>query len=398
MNALLLRNVRPLGKSPLDIRVRGDRIAEVGVDLPVLDNEAVEDGAGLLLLPGLVEGHTHLDKSLWGLPWHTKIATGTFAEKIVAERDLRRTLVNTTRNRIDLALAFLANGTTRLRTHVDVDTEIGLAHLRSLLEVRAALAGQVEIQIVAFPQSGMLVRPGTVELLAQALSEGADAIGGVDPSLIDRNPAGSIDTIFALAEKHGSLVDIHVQEPNELGAFALELILDRTEALGFEGRVVASHAFCLGTAALPVRDALLERMARLQVAIATTAPASRPVPAVAACRVHDVTIFGGSDGIKDAWGPYATPDMLHRAMLIGLRNDFRQDEELGWALDCVTYQGANGCGFADYGLEIGCRADLVLVDAATTAEAASTPRPRRLVISNGTIVARNGALLGNAIA
>lgn len=393
MNALLLQNVRPLGASPLDIRVRGDRIAEIGVGLPVIDDETVEDGAGSLLLPGLVEGHTHLDKSLWGLPWHVNTATGTFAQKIAAERELRRTLVNTTRNRIDLALAFLSNGTTRLRTHVDVDTEAGLTHLRSLLDVRAAVAGQIEIQIVAFPQSGMLIRPGTVELLSQALAEGADAIGGIDPSLIDRDPAGSIDTIFRLAEKHGSLVDIHVQEPNELGAFALELILDRTEALGFQGRVVASHAFCLGAAATPVREALLDRMARLRVAIATTAPASRPVPAVAACRAHGVTIFGGSDGVRDAWGPYATPDMLHRAMLIALRNDFRRDEELGWALDCVTYQGAKGCGFGDYGLEPGCRADLVLVDAATVADAASTPGPRRLVISSGKIFARNGAVI-----
>ena len=228
---------------------------------------------------------------------------------------------------------------------------------------------------------------------AHAASMKEHAIGGIDPSLIDRDPAGSIDTIFRLAEKHGSLVDIHVQEPNELGAFALELILDRTEALGFQGRVVASHAFCLGAAATPVREALLDRMARLRVAIATTAPASRPVPAVAACRAHGVTIFGGSDGVRDAWGPYATPDMLHRAMLIALRNDFRRDEELGWALDCVTYQGAKGCGFGDYGLEPGCRADLVLVDAATVADAASTPKPRRLVISSGKIFARNGAVI-----
>lgn len=83
-------------------------------------------------------------------------------------------------------------------------------------------------------------------------------------------------------------------------------------------------------------DALLARMAQWGVAIATTAPPSRPVPAVAACREAGVAIFGGCDGIRDTWGPYGRPDMLERAMLIGLRNTFRRDEEVGWAFDSVT--------------------------------------------------------------
>jgi cytosine deaminase len=106
-----------------------------------------------------------------------------------------------------------------------------------------------------------------------------------------------------------------------------------------------------------------------------------------------VTVFGGNDGIRDTWTPYAKPDMLDRAMHIGLRNGLRRDDELVWAVECVTTQAARGCHFAKYGLNPGDRADLVLLDAETIAEAVVAAPPRRLVISGGHIVARDGALV-----
>jgi cytosine deaminase len=117
------------------------------------------------------------------------------------------------------------------------------------------------------------------------------------------------------------------------------------------------------------------------------------VPPVSACRAAGVTVVGGNDGIRDTWTPYGTPDMLERAMLIGLRNDFRRDEELEVALDCVTHSAARGCGFADYGLLPGHRADLVLVDAQTPAEAVVARPVRKLVVASGSIVARDGMLV-----
>ena len=97
--------------------------------------------------------------------------------------------------------------------------------------------------------------------------------------------------------------------------------------------------------------------------------AAVPVPPVAACRAAGVTVIGGNDGVRDTWTPYGSPDMLERAMLIGMRNDFRRDDALEVALDCVTHGAARGCGFDGYGLQAGSRADVVLVDALTFAEA-----------------------------
>jgi cytosine/adenosine deaminase-related metal-dependent hydrolase len=117
------------------------------------------------------------------------------------------------------------------------------------------------------------------------------------------------------------------------------------------------------------------------------------VPPLAICRAAGVTVYGGNDGIRDTWTPYARPDMLDRAMHIGLRNALRRDDELDWALDCVTGAAAIGCGFSRYGLAVGCRADLVLVEAETVAEAIVSTPPRRLVVANGTIVARDSVVL-----
>jgi cytosine/adenosine deaminase-related metal-dependent hydrolase len=134
-------------------------------------------------------------------------------------------------------------------------------------------------------------------------------------------------------------------------------------------------------------------MARMDVRIATTAPAASAVPPLAICRAAGVTVYGGNDGIRDTWTPYARPDMLDRAMHIGLRNALRRDDELDVALDCVTDAAARGCGFTEYGLAVGDRADLVLLDAETAAQAIVASPPRRLVVAGGHIVARDGVLL-----
>jgi cytosine deaminase len=391
MTDLLLRNVRPMGGAATDLLLRGGRIAAG----PTPAGTPEEDGRGLLLLPAFVEGHTHLDKTTFHLPdWLVNEVGPRIEDKIDTEREWRaRTGHDAGEASLAMARAFLAAGTTRIRSHVDVDTSGGTRHIEGVLATREAMRGLQEIQIVAFPQSGILGRQGTDTLLDAALAMGADIVGGLDPCAIERDPVRHLDIVFGLAEKHGKPVDIHLHEPGTMGAFSLDLILERTRALGMDGRVVVSHAFCLGDIPERDRDALLARMAALRVAIATTAPASRPVPLVAPCRAAGVTIFGGNDGIRDTWTPYGSPDMLERAMLIGLRNNFRRDDEVAIAFDCVGAAGAAGCGFEGYGLEPGARADLVLVDARTLAEAVVTRPARRLIVSGGRIAARDGALV-----
>lgn len=393
MSSLLIRNVRPMGASPVDVRVQDGRIAEIGTALAAPAGAAVEEGHGALLLPGLVEGHTHLDKTMWGMDWYRNEVGTNLTDKIENERAFRHASGHDAATQsLVLAKAFLALGTTRLRTHVDVDTQAGLRHLEGTLRTRETLREVQQIQVVAFPQSGLLGRPGTAELLDQSLAMGADVLGGLDPCAIDGDPVKSLDVLFGIAHKHQRPVDIHLHEPGAMGAFSLDLILQRTEALGMQGKVAISHGFCLGDVNERERDALLARMAKLGVVLVTSAPPSRTVPPLMACRQAGVTVLGGNDGIRDTWSPYGNPDMLERAMIVGLRYNLRRDDEIEVALDTVTHSGARGCGFENYGLVPGNRADLVLVDAQTVAHAVVSRPVRKLVVAGGRVVARNGML------
>lgn len=391
--SLYLSNVRLADGQTVSVSVVDGRIEALGANVAAPPGAHVEDGGGALLLPGFVEGHTHIDKSNWGRPWYRNEVGPLLTDRINNEREWRKTSGHdAAAQSLALSRAFVQAGTTRLRTHVDIDTDARLRYLEGVLATRQTMRDTLEMQIVAFPQSGMLIRPGTVELLGSALAEGADVLGALDPALIDGDPVASLDATFALAERYGKPIDIHLHEPGEVGAFTLKLLLDRVETMGMQGRVVVSHGFCLGALPERERDALLDRIARLRVALLTSAPPSRTVPPLKLCREKGITMFGGNDGIRDTWSPYGVPDMLERAMLIGMRYDLRRDDDLMIAFDCVSEAAARGCGFTDYGLHAGARGDLVLVDAQTVAHAVASRPVRKLVVANGRIVARDGAL------
>lgn len=393
---LLLRNVRPMGGEVTDLLIRDGCIAAIGVELRAGD-AVVEEGDGALVLPGLVEAHTHLDKTLWGMGWRPHQAGPALMDKIETERRLKKEWdIDPARQSARQVVQSLRQGTTHIRSHVDVDDAVGLAGLEGVLATRQAYADCIDIQTIAFPQSGLLIRPGVAALLEDAMRMGADGVGGLDPCLIDRDPKGHLDVVFGLAERFGKPVDIHLHEPGLVGAFSMELIVERTRALGMQGQVTISHAFCLGDADTAMVDGLLDLLAMNGIAIMTTGPASRPAPPVAKLRARGVTVCAGSDGIRDTWNPYGSGDMLERGMLVGLRNNFRRDDEIEMALDTCTNGGAAAIGLKQYGLAQGCIADLVLVAAESVAEAVISHPPRALVVKRGKVVARAGAALVQA--
>lgn len=396
MTDILLKSLRPMGGDATDMEIRDGRIARIAPGLSA-EGLAVEDCGGALALPGLVEAHTHLDKSLWGMGWREHQAGPTLRDKIETERRLRREWnIDPHRQSTRQALLSLGHGSTAIRTHVDVDTECGMAGIEGVARTRAELAGLIDIEIVAFPQSGLMSRPGTLELMEKALQGEADVVGGLDPCGIDADPKGQLDAVFGLAERYGKPIDIHLHEPGELGAFSMEMILHRTRAHGMQGKVTISHAFCLG---MPDRDrarALVDRLAEDQVHVATVATPSRPVPLAEDLRAAGVVLCAGSDGIRDTWGPYGNADMLERAMLLGLRNNLRADADVEYAFWCCSGGGARVMGLDGHGLSKGCRADIVLVEAETVTHAVVSHPPRRLVLKAGQVVARDGHALREA--
>jgi cytosine/adenosine deaminase-related metal-dependent hydrolase len=382
-----------MGGEASDILIRDGLIAAIG---PGLADEgiATEDAGGRIAIPGLVDAHTHLDKSLLGYPWYVNEVGPRLIDKIDNERKVKRDYgLDAHVQSMRQSLQSVGYGTTLIRTHVDIDTDQGLVALEGVMETRRKLAGVVEIEIVAFPQSGLLRRPGTVELLDQAMAMGADLVGGLDPCGMDRDPKGHLDTIFALAEKYGKGIDIHLHEGGELGAFSMELIFERIRAFGMQGKVAVSHAFCLGMPDWNVSQGLIDTCAELDVPILTTAPPSREVPSLKRLRAAGVRFGAGVDGFRDTWGPYGNGDMLERAMLLGMKNNLRRDDELLMALDVCTTGGAVAMDRANHVLTVGGRGDVVIVEGESVGEAIVTHQPRKLVVTAGNVVARDGKSL-----
>ncbi|MBO0143226.1 amidohydrolase family protein [Agrobacterium sp. Ap1] len=393
MSDLLIKNARPLGGEASDILIRDGLIAAIGQGLSD-EGIATEDAGGRIAIPGLVDAHTHLDKSLLGYPWYVNEVGPRLIDKIDNERKVKRDYgLDAHVQSMRQSLQSVGYGTTLIRTHVDIDTDQGLVALEGVMETRRQLAGVVEIEIVAFPQSGLLRRPGTVELLDQAMAMGADLVGGLDPCGMDRDPKGHLDTIFALAEKYGKGIDIHLHEGGELGAFSMELIFERIRAFGMQGKVAVSHAFCLGMPDWNVSQGLIDTCAELDVPILTTAPPSREVPSLKRLRAAGVRFGAGVDGFRDTWGPYGNGDMLERAMLLGMKNNLRRDDELLMALDVCTTGGAVAMDRANHVLAVGGRGDVVIVEGESVGEAIVTHQPRKLVVTTGNVVARDGKSL-----
>jgi cytosine/creatinine deaminase len=288
----------------------------------------------------------------------------------------------------------VARGTTHVRTHVDIGPDIGLAHFHGIQAMRDSHRDWIDVEIVAFPQTGVMIKPGTLELLEQAVREGAEAIGGLDPVGVDRDPKGQLDGIFAIADRHGCGVDIHLHDRGDLGAVTIDMIVERTRALGLKGKVVISHAFCLGMVEPARLDGLVDDLLDQDIAIMTHAP-SGPTPFPPVRLLHDrgVRLLSGSDGVRDTWGPLNTGDMLERAFLLAYRSGFRDDSSLEVALRMATYGGAQTMGVTDYGVTVGSAADLGMVEAETAAEAVAFHPMRRLVLKRGQVVARDGRSL-----
>jgi cytosine/adenosine deaminase-related metal-dependent hydrolase len=285
-----------------------------------------------------------------------------------------------------------------------VDTDCTLERLEGVLSAKEAHAARATVQVVAFPQSGILRDRGTADLLAAALRAGADLVGGLDPCAFDRDPVAHLDVAFALAERHSTGVDIHVHETGELGAFTFELIAERATALGMQGQVTISHAFALSTVDSARQAALIELLAGADIALATVAPGNRnPLP-LEALRAAGVRVGLGQDGIRDYWSPYGDGDMLARAWQLAFRNGYRADEHVELCVDVATRGGRailDGTSWSPLamaddpitGLAPGARADLVVVAADTVTAAVMDHPPRTLVIHDGAVVARDGQVV-----
>lgn len=390
---LVLDHARSEGGTPVQIGINSGRIAAIvshGEDL----GEAAKrvDLEGALVVPGLIDGHIHLDTTLFGDSWrpHRPCKAGfDVAERIAIQKENIATAAPLDDRAEALLRCVVSRGTTHLRTHVEIDVDLGLAHLEGICRLRERYRHAVSIQIVAFPR-GVIRHKGTYELLEEALRQGADLVGGVDPAGYEGDATLHLDAIFHLAAKYEKGIDIHLHDHGSLGLYQLREIAGRARAADMRGQVAVSHAYALGDLPWDMVAPTAGDLAEAGVAIMTNAPGDHPFPPVMALRQAGVTVFAGNDDVRDSWWPYGDGDMLERAMLIGYRSGFYTDEELRVAFDLVTSAAAKALSISGHGLVVGNPADIVTMRAHHIPQAVVERPVRELVFKAGKLVARGG--------
>ncbi|HEX6350568.1 MAG TPA: cytosine deaminase [Candidatus Dormibacteraeota bacterium] len=395
---LLLKGARLPGSEGLrDLGVAGGRWAEP-------EPEAAEtiDLQGALVTPPLVEPHIHLDAVLTvGEPRHNQ--TGSLFEGIAiwAERVKDLTAEDVQRRVRQVLRWQLANGVQHVRSHVDV-CDPQLTALRALVDLRDEVRGQMEIQLVAFPQQGIYSFDNGEELMRKAVQAGADVVGGIPHFEITREYGErSVKFAMALAAEHGLRVDIHCDETDDDHSRFSEVMAAETIRLGLEGRVTASHTTAMHSYNAAYAYRLINNLRRARMHMVTNPldnsvlqgrfdayPIRRGHTRVKELLAAGVNVCVGHDSVMDPWYPLGYGDPLQAAFVLAHYGQMSGHGELLSLVDMITGNPARALGLEDYGLEPGRPASLVAFAAPTEMDAIRLVAPRRLVLREGKVVAR----------
>jgi cytosine deaminase len=401
---MLIRNATlPDGRTGIDLLVQGDRIAALAPQLAAPAGTEVIDAAGCLLSPPFVDAHFHMDATLsYGLPRVN--ASGTLLEGIALWGELKPLL--TQEALVERALAYcdwaVARGLLAIRSHVDVCDDRLLA-VDALLEVKKRVAPWLDLQLVAFPQDGLLRSKNALANLKRALAKGVDVVGGIphfERTMADG--AESVKILCELAAERGLRVDMHCDESDDPLSRHIETLAFHTQRLGLHGRVTGSHLTSMHSMDNYYVSKLLPLMAEAQVsAIANplinitlqgrhdSYPKRRGMTRVPELLAHGITVAFGHDCVMDPWYSLGSADMLEVAQM-GLHvAQMTSQAQMRACFDAVTTAPAQILGLEGYGLEPGCRADFVLLQAGDPVEAIRLRANRLLVVRGGRVVARN---------
>ena len=381
----LIRNARlPDGRDPVDIGVVDGRIAAIAPNLP-RDGEA-HDAGGRLVCAGLIETHIHLDKS--GIMGRCTCMRGTLQEAVEQVALAKRSFTEEDvydRARRTLERAIL-HGTTRMRTHVEVDPRIGLTSVRALQQLQRDYAWAIDLELCAFPQEGLTDDPGCEEVLVAALEAGCDLVGGAP--YIDRDSHAQIARIFALAQRYDLDIDFHLDFSLDPASLDAEEVCRLADAAGWGGRVAIGHATKLSSLPPERFDAVARRLAGSGVAV-TALPATdlflmgrehsenvpRGVAPAHRLLAHGVTCSLSTNNVLNPFTPYGDCSLLRIANLFANVAQIGSADGLASCFGMITDQPARLMRLTDYGITVGAAADLVVLDCESAAQAVAKLAP-----------------------
>jgi cytosine/creatinine deaminase len=372
---LILRNARAVGAehAPIDIGIANGKIAAMA---PGLRAECeTTDLRGRLVSPGFVETHIHLDKSC--ILDRVRSDKGDVAEAIAetAKAKASFTAKDVHARAVGTLEKSILQGTTHMRTHLEVDPGVGLRGLDGVMPLLKDYAWAIDLQICVFPQEGLTNNPGTEELIVEALERGCRAVGGVP--YVDSDPRGQIDRIFELARDYDADIDFHLDLGPTADNMQIDYVCRRTEEFQYGGRVAVGHvtrAISLSPAAF---DALAKRLAGAGVAL-TVLPATdlflmgrehtqdynitRGVVPAHRLLHHGVNCSLSTNNVLNPFTPYGDCSQIRMANLYANVCQVAKPADMRECFNMVTRRPAEMMRVSDYGLAVGKAADLVVLD------------------------------------
>src|SRR5260370_4164118 len=400
---LFVKNVALWGTEGLcDLGIAEGRFVGVGHDTASPIAALTLDAEGRMAVPGVAEPHIHLDKALISERAPVNIS-GTLTEAIEILWEIKRNYtVEEIAERAARVLAqALENGISRLRTHVDVDPIGGTRPAEGLMRARDRFRDLIDIQIVAFPQEGIVKSPRTEALMREVMKPGVDVVGGTpfnEPS--PRDSRRHIEIVFDIARQFDADIDMHVDETDDPMPRTLEVLAELTIANGWQGRVTAGHTCARASYPRDHADHVIRRLHEANVnMIANPAtnlllqgrldgyPKRPGVTQVKELLAAGVNVACGQDCVHDTFYPFGQNDPLELAFLLCHASQMSQPAEILTVMDMVTNNGAKALRIPDFRVAVGAVSDLVLLDARDAREAFATRAPRRWVIRRGKLIA-----------
>lgn len=393
---LIIRQARLENEDTLkDIGINNGEIVAIEDELlEVADREIQAEGR--VLIPGLIESHIHLDKAL--IAERKLNMSGTLQEALKVTADLKPTFTKEdiyTRAKQALDM-IITSGVTTIRTHAEFDPAQGFAGFETILQLKEEYKDMVDMQVVAFPQEGVIKAPGTEEMMHQAMDMGADVVGGIPYN--DTSANDHIDLIFEIAKKYDKDIDFHQDFADEADNISIEYLCQKTIAEGYQGRVSVGHLTALHALPEAKLQPIIALMAKANVSVMAL-PATdlhlgaradeynvrRAVTPIRKLRDGGVNVCIATNNIRNAFTPYGTGDILQTAMLAIPVGHLGGASDLPTVLPMITTNPARALGLNNYGLTVGKQADLVLLDTYKVEDAIIDLPTRLFVIKNGNV-------------
>ena len=387
----------------LDIGIKNGKIKEIAKKLPKKGITEI-DAKKLLVTPTFIDPHIHLDKCLISdtIP---KNVSGTLKEAIMLtwERKRKYTVKDILFRAGTVVEWAIQNGTTIMRTHVDIDPIGKLKPLEGMLAVKEKYKNVFDLQIVAFPQEGIVQSPPTIELMEEAIKLGADIVGGMPHNeQIPEDSKKHIDLCFELAKKYDKDIDMHIDETDDPNSQTLQYLAYKTIKEQYFGRVTAGHTCALAAYNDYYAQKVIDLVKQAQINIITNPvtnlmlegrldkqPIRRGITRVKELISAGVNIAYGQDCIKDAFYPtWGKADMLEVGLVVAHAAQFTQPEEVELLYKMITYNSAKILNLKNYGIKTNSPASLNIINAENISEMFRTQPERLFVIKNGKIVAQ----------